>query len=117
MAELATIPNSTEIHLDDIESDYGSDFSPEEEQIVAQLLSQNATEDNPIVNDVEYHEAEHTLRVPRLVEGGNSPWGVLLDAARAAEKVAEQINEAVADTVGYPDCKASLVLQVYIFYI
>jgi exonuclease V len=115
MAGPATIPTSIEISLNDVESDYGSDFSPEEELIVAQLLSQNATEDNPVVNDVEYHESKHTLRIPRLVEGKDSPWRVVFDAAKAAEKVAEQINEAVADTLGYPDCKASPALICFLF--
>src|SRR4051812_18795574 len=90
--------------LDDAESDYGSDFSPEEELIVSQLLSQNAVEDNPIVNDVEHHEAEHTLRIPLAVGGSELAEGVLLRAARAAEEVFEQINEAVGCETRYPDC-------------
>ncbi|EPE31395.1 hypothetical protein GLAREA_12698 [Glarea lozoyensis ATCC 20868] len=89
--------------LDDAESDYGSDFSPEEELIVSQLLSQNAVEDNPIVNDVEHHEAEHTLRIPLAVGGSELAEGVLLRAARAAEEVFEQINEAVGCETRYPD--------------
>jgi exonuclease V len=110
MASPAIPPTSIEIILDDAESDYGSDFSPEEELIVVQLLSQNAVEDNPIVNDVEFHEKENTLRIPHAVVVTEQP-GVLLRAARAAEKVSEQINEAVGGDARYPDCKIVLCLE------
>lgn len=57
---------------EEIESDYGSDFSPEEQDIVNTLLSSfpaqiETVEDNPIVNEIEYHEPPSTLRVPRTL--------------------------------------------------
>lgn len=109
MASPANIPTSIEISLSDAESDYGSDFSPEEELIVAQLL---ANEDNPIVNDIEHHGEERTLRLPRVLgRDGRSP---LFEAVRDAEKVAEQISETVrkaSASAGYPDCKTTLCVQ------
>jgi exonuclease V len=111
MASHVVPHTSIEITLDDAESDYGSDFSPEEELIVAQLLSQNAVEDNPIVNDVEHHDIEGTLRIPRTV-GDTAQPGVLLLAARAAEEVFKQINEAVGGDARYPDCKIALCLNI-----
>ncbi len=54
------------------ESDYGSEFSPEEEEIVNRLLiaspePSEATEDNPIVTDVEYNDPVQTVRVLRVI--------------------------------------------------
>lgn len=54
------------------ESDYGSDFSPEDQEIVNALLAGHpaqveGVEDNPIVTDVEYHEAPSILRVSRVL--------------------------------------------------
>ena len=112
MASPATIPTSIEISLDGAESDYGSDFSPEEELIVSQLLSQNAAEDNPIVNDIEHHEAKHTLRIPRAVGVSELSEDVVLRAARAAEEVSEQINQVVGGETRYPDCKLVLLLEI-----
>ncbi|KAB8301261.1 hypothetical protein EYC80_003147 [Monilinia laxa] len=90
------------------DSDYGSDFSPEEVEIVEKLLSPvhstseiTEVEDNPIVNDIEYHESERTLRLPRVV--GKEQISPLLQAIRDAEKVAEQINASVATREHYPD--------------
>lgn len=88
--------------LDDAESDYGSDFSPEQEQIVEALLSQQqVTDDNPIINDIE-DEPRQALRLPRIV--GREQMSPLFQAARAAEEVAEQISKFVK-TREYPDCK------------
>jgi exonuclease V len=106
MATSDITPTDIQTLLDDGESDYGSDFTPEEEQIVGQLLSaRNATEDNPIVNDIEHHESNHTLRLPRIL--GREEMSPLLQAARAAEKVAQQLSESVKGNEGYPDCKFS----------
>lgn len=89
------------------ESDYGSDFSPEEEQIVSQLLSgpRLEIEDNPILNEVELNienDAQQTLRVPLVF--GREQTSTLYQAARAAEEIAEHISKAVKSR-GYPDCK------------
>jgi hypothetical protein len=64
-------------------------------------------EDNPIVNDVEHHGKENTLRIPHAVVVTEQP-GVLLRAARAAEEVSKQINETVGGDARYPDCKIVL---------
>jgi hypothetical protein len=56
------------------DSDYGSDFSAEEEEIVNRLLGQQerveVIEDNPIVIDLEYHDSAQTVRVPRVIGRG-----------------------------------------------
>lgn len=90
--------------MDDIDTDYGSDFTPEEELIVEQLLSRNpATEDdNPIVNKIEHHDVVQTLRLPRVF--GREERSPLFQAARAAEQVAEQISRSVGGEK-YPDCE------------
>lgn len=53
------------------DSDYGSDFSPEEEEIVNRLLAEQerveAIEENRIVTDLEYHDPAQTVRVPRII--------------------------------------------------
>lgn len=90
--------------MSDGDTDYGSDFSPEEAEIVERLLSaQTAIEDNPIVNEVEYHGAEQTLRIPRIL--GREQQSPLFQAARAAEGVAQQIVHSVKGSEHYPDCK------------
>ena len=89
------------------DSDYGSDFSPEEVTIVQRLLSGHVEiEDNPIVNVPEYHEAGRTLRFPHIFSRGErSP---IYQAARSAEQVAEQINSSVK-AGKYPDCKCPVL--------
>ena len=103
MASPAVTPDiETSTSLNDPESDYGSDFSPEQEQIVEALLSQQqVTDDNPITNDIE-DEPRQALRLPRVV--GREQKSPLFQAARAAEQVAEQISNSVK-TRKYPDCK------------
>lgn len=88
-------------------SDYGSDFTPEEDEILQRLASGQPVaiaeiEDNPIVNSVEYHEPSQTLRVPRVF--GREERSPLYQAARAAEQVAEQISNSVKSD-SYPRCK------------
>jgi exonuclease V len=92
------------------ESDYGSDFSPEEEQIVSRLLSTQPIEieDNPIISNIEHNDTTQTLRVPRVF--GREQKSPLFEAARAAEEVAEQISKSVKTGGYYPDCRSPLVL-------
>ncbi|KAF7940136.1 uncharacterized protein EAE98_000263 [Botrytis deweyae] len=94
----------------DSESDYGSDFSPEEVEIVEKLLSPihqfkepTEIEDNPIVTEIEHHEPERALRLPRVV--GKQQISPLLQAIRDAERVADQINASVSKREYYPDLK------------
>lgn len=98
------------ISINDGDSDYGSDFSPEEEQILAQLLSgkQVDIEDNPIVNDIEHNDAQQTLRVPRI--SGRAQKSPLFQAARAAEEVAEHISKTSKSKGGHPICESFLAL-------
>jgi exonuclease V len=100
----------------DAESDYGSDFSPEEVEIVEALLSPPAEvlaiEDNPIVNDIEYHDAQRTLRMPRVL--GREHISPLYKAVRDAEKVAEQISAAVKMREHYPECELCCCCECYI---
>ena len=97
--------------IEDDESDYGSDFSPDEEQIVSRLLSGQPVdlEDNPIVNEIEQNDAQQALRVPRFGKEQKSP---LFEAARAAEEVAEQISKVIKTNDFYPDCTSCLRLCV-----
>ncbi|PQE15464.1 exonuclease V protein [Rutstroemia sp. NJR-2017a BVV2] len=95
----------------DAESDYGSEFSPEEVEIVEALLSPPAEvvaiEDNPIVNDIEYYDAQRTLRMPRVL--GRQHISPLYQAIKDAEKVAEQINAAVEMRKHYPDLSSQII--------
>ncbi|KAH6717121.1 exonuclease V a 5' deoxyribonuclease-domain-containing protein [Leptodontidium sp. MPI-SDFR-AT-0119] len=85
----------------DSDTDYGSDFSPEQEQIVDRLIAgKDLEDDNPIINEVERHDPRQTLRLPRVL--GRQERSPLLQAARAAERVAEQIAESVK-TGEHPD--------------
>ncbi|KAH8659235.1 exonuclease V a 5' deoxyribonuclease-domain-containing protein [Tricladium varicosporioides] len=85
---------SIEIPLDTVESDYGSDFSPEEEEIVAQLLStQHSRDDNPIISNVERDEPQRVLRFPKIL--GRAESSLLFRMARAADQEAEQISKAI----------------------
>ena len=91
--------------INDGESDYGSDFSPEEAELVGKLLSGHTiedVEDNPIVNEIEHHDPQRTLRLPRIL--GREQISPLFQAARAAEKVAGQISKAIK-AGEHPDCK------------
>ncbi|TVY59677.1 putative exonuclease V [Lachnellula suecica] len=100
MASPAIIPDTLAPPLNDLESDYGSDFSPEEELIVEALLSQQQLrDDNPIITDIE-DEPRQALRLPRVV--GREERSALFQAARAAEQIAEQISNSVK-TREYPD--------------
>lgn len=100
----------------DSDSDYGSDFSPEEVEIVEALLSPPAEvvaiEDNPIVNEIEYHDAQRTLRMPRVL--GRDHVSPLHQAIKDAERVAEQINAAVEMREHYPDCELRCHSECYI---
>ncbi len=90
-------------HEIDSDTDYGSDFSPEEEQIVDRILSgKHVEDDNPIINEVEHHDPRQALRLPRIF--GREERSPLFQAARAAEKVAEQIAQTV-NGGEYPDCE------------
>ena len=103
MASPAT-SNDIEEPLNDDDTDYGSDFSPEEAVLVEQLLSgKHIEDDNPIVNDIEHHDARQNLRLPRVF--GREERSPLFQAARAAEQVAEQISKSVKSGEHYPDCK------------
>jgi exonuclease V len=90
--------------MNDGETDYGSDFSPEEEQIVTKLLSGTPVdiEDNPIVNGVEYAANQPALRLPRVL--GRETRYPLFEAARAAKELSEPTSESIK-TGEYSDCK------------
>lgn len=105
MASPAPATNTAGVISGD-DSDYGSDFSPEEEQIVERLLSAQIVvqiEDNPIVTQVENHDARQILRLPRIL--GREQRSPLFEAARAAEKVAQQVSDSVKNGEHFPDCE------------
>lgn len=90
--------------IDGDETDYGSDFTPEEEDILLDLASakqQVEIEDNPIITGIEHHD-EQTLRIPRTL--GRESRSPLFQAAKAAEEVAQQILGTVKDG-SYSGCK------------
>lgn len=88
--------------INDGDTDYGSDFSPEEVQIVSRLVSGTVEiEDNPIVSGVEHNDPQQTLRIPRVL--GREQRSPLFEAARAAEKIDEQIAESVSIGKHYQD--------------
>lgn len=98
-APVATINDA----MSDVDTDYGSEFSPEEEQLVERLISgQIAIEDNPIVNQFESHNGQQTLHVPRIL--GREQRSPLFEAARAAEELAQQLSHSVENRQQYPDC-------------
>lgn len=98
MASPATITITEPPHEIDSDTDYGSDFSPEEEQIVDRLLSgKHVEDDNPIINEIEHHDPWQILRLPRAF--GKEERSPLFQAARAAERVAEQIAQTVRKSV------------------
>ena len=107
MASPAT-SNDVEEPLNDIDTDYGSDFSAEEVAIVEKLLSgKHVEDDNPIINDIEHHDSRQSLRLPRVF--GREERSPLFEAARAAEQVAEQISRSIKSGEHYPDCKTPLI--------
>lgn len=68
----ATAVLSHQTQFGDNNSDYGSEFSPEEEEIVARLLSAGTdcteeVDDNPIITGVEEHEPAQAVRLPRAL--------------------------------------------------
>ena len=71
MASPATVMLNHQTQPLDDNSDYGSEFSPEEEEIVNRMLisAERTAEikDNPIFIGVEYHESAQTVRIPRAL--------------------------------------------------
>lgn len=104
----------------DIDTDYGSDFSWEEEHLINQLLSPDGItphktslpdiEDNPIVNDLEWHDAPQTLRIPRPRAVDRQGW-VGEDFVQGATCEATTV---LPIDPGYPDCKISMNLTASI---
>ena len=91
----------------DGDSDYGSEFSPEEEEIVSQLLSVQSIdiEDNPIGDDLDQNDAQQALHVPLVF--GREQKSPLCQAARAAEEIAEHITQTFKSRGYYPDRMSS----------
>jgi exonuclease V len=100
------IEETTVEPLNDNDSDYGSDFSPEEEQLVQRLLSRGVEEVNPIpiIPEIEQNDPQQNLRLPRVF--GREARSPLSQAVRAAERVAEHINNSIESGEHYPDRKA-----------
>jgi hypothetical protein len=87
------------------DSDYGSDFSTEEEEIVNRLLTEQehveVIEDNPIVTDLEYHDPAQTVRVPRVIGRGR------ISDALLEESSTPNVNRLSSAAIqpGDPDCE------------
>lgn len=87
--------------LDD--SDYGSEFSEGEAEIIDQLLKDESkadiVQDNPIVTEIEYHDSPSTLRLPRFIGHENRTRDIEGFASSAGDET------VLSDDAGYPDCK------------
>ncbi|CZR62128.1 uncharacterized protein PAC_12025 [Phialocephala subalpina] len=126
MASPSTLSSPSEpMNLDnDDDTDYGSDFSAGEEEIVSRLLSGQpiVEEDNPITNpptteleieiELEFHDALQTLRLPKIL--GEEYWAPrpLFEAARAAEQVAEQLGNVASRSPPREDRYPDLSQQI-----
>lgn len=87
------------------DSDYGSDFSAEEEEIVNRLLAEQerveVIENNPIVTDLEYHDPAQTVRVPRVIDRGR-----ISDALLAESNITKDTRlSSAAIQPEHQDCK------------
>lgn len=101
------------------DSDYGSDFSPEELEILDKLLAATPSnsvpaEDNPIVSDVEYHLPPAVARITRFSaresrRGDSVP--IEYETARHSNAESVQSNARIGINLNpvYPDRKASLL--------
>ena len=103
MADVVHDPGRDE--LGGVESDYGSDFSAEETEILSQLLTRHDSqaqpiEDNPIVNEPEYHDPLQSLRLPRVLNRDRrSAEGDIQETSRLSPYSTLPVDP------GYPDCK------------
>jgi hypothetical protein len=89
------------------ESDYGSDFSTWEEELLNEILSQNEgnislvyLEDNPIINDIEQHDPPGISRLPPGSQ--TSAWET------SGQNLSLQPNSALPVEPYYPDCELNL---------
>lgn len=114
----------------DNDTDYGSDFSAGEEEIVSRLLSGQppplVEEDNPITNpptteieveieleiELEFHDAQQTLRLPKIHGEEYRAPRPLFEAARAAEQVAEQLGNVASRSPPREDRYPDLSQQI-----
>jgi hypothetical protein len=89
------------------DSDYGSDFSAEEEEILSRLLAEQerveVIEDNPIVTDLEYHDPPQIIRVPRVIDRGQVSDALLEKSSIAKD---DRFSSAAVQPE-QPDCKHS----------
>jgi hypothetical protein len=87
------------------ESDYGSDFSLDQEQLITHLLAERERveilEDYPIFTVLEYHEQAQTDQVPRVL-GREQIYGTLLEGSSIAG--AKKFSSVAFDSEN-PDCK------------
>ena len=86
-------------------SDYGSDFSANEEEIVNRLLAEQERveiiEDNPIVTDLEYHDPVQTVQVPRVIGRGRINDALLEESNIAKDN---RLSSAAVQSVD-PNCE------------
>jgi hypothetical protein len=101
-------PATTDLNLQarvESDSDYGSDFSSEEELLINRLLAGQegveGIEDNPILTGLEYHEPVQTVRVPRVL-GRERINDILPEGSVVAE--VHNLSSAAFHS-GYPDCE------------
>lgn len=89
------------------DSDYGSDFSAQEEEIINSLLADQERveliEDNPLVTDLEYHDPAETVWVPRVIGQGR-----IIDALREESSITKDgCLPSAAVPPEQQDCKFS----------
>ena len=118
LVPVQTYPNPS----GDDEGDYGSDFSPEEQEIIDQLLVSASASlvaaDRPITNDVEYAAAPASARGSRLVaretvEIEYESRGVAnVQSMQSNAEIGVNINIALDASPGYPDCKSPSLWKI-----
>lgn len=101
--------------IDGPSSDYGSDFSPEEELLVHDLLSnvspRYATlpdlEDNPIATGIRYHESQQLLHVRRVLGRAqrSSEDDVSLEDVMAVSAMDERSTSIEVEHLLGPNCE------------
>lgn len=95
--------------MSDDESVYGSELSPEQEEIVLQLIASTAATSSPIAKDIEdisfvtevgYHEPTSLSRVPHAL--GREQVSPLHQARLGADRIAEEISKSFMNTGNSP---------------
>jgi hypothetical protein len=112
---VVSVQNPTYPSAEEDESDYGSDFSAEEQEIIDRLLasapSNLVAEDNLIASDVEHPAPPAAVRISRFV--AREPVQIKYESqalnVESVQSNAEiSVNDSLDPNPGYPDCKSRI---------